>query len=416
MRLLVFAVLAACVARAADAPGPPDAPVAFPAGAPPPAAAADSGELVALGELLFFDETISAEGNQSCADCHGRDAGWTGPDRALNQGGAVYKGSVAPRYGNRKPTTVAYAGWSPVLHIEARAGFKGGNFWDGRATGEQFGDPSIDQAQGPPLNPLEQALPDAAAVMERVCAAPYADRFRAAWGEAACDDADAGFEAFARTIALFEASDRVSPFSSKFDAVRAGRATFTRKEARGLGLFRGKANCTSCHVMEATDTATPALFTDFTYDNIGLPRNPANPFYGQTEFNPDGEAWIDPGLGGFLATRPEWADRAEAYRGKHKVPTLRNVAERPSPDFVKAFGHNGYFKSLEEVVHFYNTRDALPQCMSGSPGEKRTCWPASEVPDTVNKEVGALGLTLPEERAIVAFLGTLTDGWEAGTP
>ena len=65
----------------------------------------------------------------------------------------------------------------------------------------------------------------------------------------------------------------------------------------------------------------------------------------------------------------------KSFLGKYKTTTLRNVDERPRADFVKAYMHNGYLKSLKEIVHFYNTRDALPKCKSGDPGEKITCWP-----------------------------------------
>ncbi len=397
MRLLVLLPLAGCVAQATAASTP------------------DIPAMQEIGRILFFDDTISAEGNQSCATCHGEAVGWTGPDEALNKSGAVYKGSIPGRFGNRKPTTVAYAGWSPVLHLE-NGEFVGGNFWDGRATGELFGNPAVDQAQGPPLNPLEQALPDAAAVMERVCAAPYAGRFRELWGEEVCADPDAGFEAFARSIAAFEGGPEVSPFSSKYDAVLEGRATLRPNEQRGLDLFVGKAGCDECHSLRGARHGDPPLFTDFTYENIGAPRNPSNPFYAQVTFNPDGPGWIDEGLGGFLRTRPEWSDQVEANVGRHRVPTLRNVDARPTRGFVKAFGHNGYFKSLEEMVHFYNTRDALPRCASADdPGEKTTCWPAPEVEANLSTEVGNLGLTPREERAIVAFLRTLTDGWTGGT-
>ena len=143
------------------------------------------------------------------------------------------------------------------------------------------------------------------------------------------------------------------------------------------------------------------LFTDFTYDNLGVPKNPQNPFYNEPDWNPAGANWVDPGLGGFLKGAgydetvwgPEW--------GKHKVPTLRNVDLRPSHKFVKAYGHNGYFKSLEEIVHFYNTRDV-----------RRAGWPAPEVAANINTtEVGNLGLNKGEELAIVAFLKTLSDGY-----
>ena len=122
-----------------------------------------------------------------------------------------------------------------------------------------------------------------------------------------------------------------------------------------------------------------------------------------TPINPDGAAWIDPGLGGFLKTleetQPKWAKLAEENMGKHKVPTLRNVAKSPGDGFPKAYLHNGVFKSLKEVVHFYNTRDIED-------------WPPPEVPENVNTdELGNLGLTDAEEDAIVAFLKTLSDGY-----
>ncbi len=162
------------------------------------------------------------------------------------------------------------------------------------------------------------------------------------------------------------------------------------------------------------EDGTPPLFTDFSYDNLGLPKNPSNPTYRMPpELNPDGAAWVDPGLGGFLAKVPRFARHAAANLGKHKVPTLRNVDKRPRADFVKAFGHNGVFKSLKEIVHFYNTRDVLPACASladAKPAEN--CWPQPEVAANLNREeLGNLGLSEAEEWAIVAFLQTLSDGW-----
>ena len=105
------------------------------------------------------------------------------------------------------------------------------------------------------------------------------------------------------------------------------------------------------------------MFTDFTYDNLGVPKNPMNPFYTMPLWiNPDGAAWIDYGLGAFLAGAGYGPEVYEPELGKQKVPTLRNVAKRPTKSFVKAYGHNGYFKSLQSIVHFYNTRDVLPAC------------------------------------------------------
>ena len=118
-------------------------------------------------------------------------------------------------------------------------------------------------------------------------------------------------------------------------------------------------------------------------------------------------------LSGQLNPDAEWIKLAPKFAGKFQVPTLRNVDMRPRPDFVKSYMHNGYFKSLKEVVHFYNTRDVLPRCEAGSPGEKVTCWPAPEDPSNLNKrQLGKLGLTDPQEEAVVAFLKTLTDGYK----
>jgi cytochrome c peroxidase len=108
---------------------------------------------------------------------------------------------------------------------------------------------------------------------------------------------------------------------------------------------------------------------------------------------------------------PDWVVLAPQFDGKFRVPTLRNVDLRPYPGFVKAYMHNGYLKSLKEVVHFYNTRDKFPHCPQGSPGEKVTCWPDPEVLTNMDMTVGNLGLTDEEENELVAFMQTLTDGY-----
>jgi cytochrome c peroxidase len=284
-------------------------------------------------------------------------------------------------------------------------------FWDGRATGWTLGDPLAEQAQGPFLNPLEQALSDAGTVVDRVCKSKYSKLFKDVCGDDICNDVPAAYECIARSIAAYERSAEVSQFSSKFDAYLAGTATLTEQEAFGLELFEGdKAKCSACHI----SVGEKPLFTDFTYDNLGVPRNPQNPFYFDLEWNPAGLLWVDTGLGGFLksASLPY-----ESEWGKQKVPTLRNVDKRPGPGFVKAYGHNGYFKSLKGIVNFYNTRDVKPECPDPFTTEKdamkQGCWPVAEVVDNVNTdELGDLGLTPEEEDAIVAFLKTLSDGFK----
>lgn len=372
-----------------------------------------------LGKLIFFDETLSINENQSCAACHKPDAGWVGPDSAINAGGSVYEGSIAGRFGDRKPPSAAYATQSPILHyvIEKKEPlFIGGNFWDGRATGELLGNPAADQALGPFLNPVEQALEEPADVVNKVCEGLYADQFTEIWGEEACDpdNVEMAYGYIGLSIAAYEASPEVNAFTSKYDYTFQGRAKLTKEEQRGYALFRGKGQCHACH----TSNGQEALFTDYTYDNLGVPRNSENPVYQER-----GYEWIDEGLGAFLATRPDYAQFAEDNVGKHKVPTLRNVglgsceADPYDPDcIVKAYGHNGYFKSLYGIVHFYNTRDILPTCPDPFTLEAdalaMNCWPEPEVMTNVNTdELGDLGLTLEEEQALVAFLLTLSDGY-----
>lgn len=296
---------------------------------------------------------------------------------------------------------------SPILHVDKKGLFTGGNFWDGRATGETLGSPAAEQAKGPFLNPMEQALPNAETLVDLVCGSDkYGDLFREVWGTEACSgNYELDYNNIGYSIAAYEASPEVNAFTSKYDYSLPGKSKLSQEERRGLALFQGKGKCVRCH---ASDGRSP-LFTDFTYDNLGIPKNPENPFY---VTHPD---YIDLGLGGFLTTRPDYASYAEANMGKHKVPTLRNVDLRPFPGFTKAYGHNGYFKSLEGIVHFYNTRDVKSVC----PGEYTEaealaahCWPAPEVEQNVNTiELGNLGLKPAEEAAIVAFLKTLSDGY-----
>jgi len=356
-----------------------------------------------LGKFLFFDTNLSTPPGQSCAACHGPDVGFTGPDSAINAGSSVYAGAVQTRFGNRKPPSAAYGGESPVLYFDADEGlWIGGMFWDGRATGWMLGDPLAEQAQGPFLNPLEQNNPSAKFVVDRVAKSSYAGLFEQAWGLGSLNRKDVAstYERIARSIAAYERSVEVNPFSSKFDYYLKGQATLTAQEAAGLALFEGKAMCSACHISATGPGGKPPLFTDFTYDNIGVPKNPMNPFYyAPPSVNPDRGEWIDPGLGGFLKAAGYPPEVYEPEWGKHKVPTLRNVDKRPYPEFVKAFGHNGFFKSLEEIVSFYNTRDV-------------GMWPPPEVSMNVNTdELGDLGLTAEEEAALVAFMKTLTDGY-----
>ena len=358
-----------------------------------------------LGKFIFFDENLSVNGNQSCASCHAPAAGWVGPTAAINAHGAVYEGSVSGRFGDRKPPSAAYATQSPVLHMTKKGDFVGGNFWDGRATGEKLGNPAADQAQGPFLNPVEQALSAAGDVIDRICVSSYAALFRELFGDKMCDDSaftNMAYDSVGLAVAAYEASPEVNAFSSRHDYQARGRAQLTSSERKGFALFQGKGKCSKCHISSGRN----ALFTDYTYDNLGIPKNPENPVYSYNT------GFVDKGLGAFLASRPEYAMHAEANMGKHKVPTLRNV-DLGSSSAMKAYGHNGYFKSLKGIVNFYNTRDVKPAC-PGAYTEAQAlaagCWPQPEVQQNINTaELGNLGLSSEEEDDIVNFLKTLSD-------
>jgi cytochrome c peroxidase len=413
-------------------------------------------QVTLLGKLIFYDQELSVMRNESCAFCHMPEAGFTGPVSTLNQTTVAYPGSVRTRFSARKPQSHTYASFSPVLHYNpAQGDFVGGQFWDMRATGLRLDSALAEQAQGPPLDPVEMGLIDPACVVYRMSQRPYRSMAERLWGaqsfavrwpanaKEVCDrpgpapdveplplhlgDVDRGialatFDRIAEAIAAFEGSPEVSPFSAKYDYVIAGKAEFTPEEKAGYELFRSKAtHCNECH--RDGGPGEEPLFTDFTASNLGLPPNPALPFYKENardQFgytaNPDGTKYIDPGVGGFLAgpqnPNRQWAAMANSFLGKYKTPTLRNVDKRPRAEFVKAYMHNGYLKSLKEVVHFYNTRDALPRCKPGDRGEKVTCWPAPENPDTINrKQLGDLKLSAQQEDLLVAFLKTLTDGY-----
>jgi cytochrome c peroxidase len=362
-----------------------------------------------LGKAIFFDEALSLNGNQSCASCHGPAAGWTGPLSSFNAHGAVYEGSIPGAFGDRKPPSAAYATQSPIFHRDRTGLFVGGNFWDGRATGEKLGNPAADQAQGPFLNPKEQALSTPGDVVGKICGGAYRVDFISVCGAAACSasNVQAAYDCVGLSVAAYEASAEVNAFSSKFDYGGSGGSKPSKDEQRGHALFMGKAKCAKCHIASGRQP----LFTDYTFDNLGLPKNPENPVY---DYNP---AFVDPGLGGFLEQAGYPEEVYESEWGKHKVPTVRNVGKglEAEPPLVKAFGHNGYFKTLEGIVHFYNTRDIKAVCpgpYTEAQALAANCWPAPEVPENVNEaELGNLGLSADEEAAIVAFLKTLSDGY-----
>jgi cytochrome c peroxidase len=273
--------------------------------------------------------------------------------------------------------------------------------------------------------------------------------------------ADEVFNHWAQALSFFERSTNLSAFTSKFDAFLAGNYTMTSDEMAGYNLFKGKGNCNSCHLdgrstapaptaPGSTDTGVAAstrpLFTCFGYANLGLPLNPRDAFYYQTtpDFfgftgNPLGFGYRDLGLGTFLRSgfgswdnpNSTWTQFAPITDGQMQTMTARDVGltppqcpttEAPGPYFQKELFHNGYAKSLKQLVHFYNTRDVFPfpgvtsgHCPATTT-EKVNCWPEPEVPNNIDMTVGKLGLTDLEEDQIVTFLQTLTDGFTTPYP
>ena len=420
------------------------------AGKPTPTVSEGEALKEQLGKALYFDNISQPARSMSCATCHLPAAGWTGNIAGINLHGAVYRGAQPQRFGNRKPPSVAYAAFSPVFHFDGSK-FFGGVFWDGRATGLRLGSPVAEQALGPPLNPVEQNMPDRIAVCEHVAKSKYAGLFAQVWGPGSLDCSMGGilltYDRIGLSIGAYEASSEVNSFSSKFDDYWYACTATNSEEACGLaaddqsvldpqgilthqefdGLIEFGEYCAACHT--STESAgsrdgkrLPPLFTNNGFENIGVPKNPANPFYrmdkvylddGVTPINPLGAAWIDLGLGGFLARQdnPDWKALAAVNEGKHRVPTVRNVDARPGKGWPKAYMHNGVFKSLEEVVSFYNTRDV--------PG---AVWPEPEVNRNLNDElfeglpIGDFQMDAEAEAAVVAFLKTLSDRSVLGQP
>ena len=204
--------------------------------------------------------------------------------------------------------------------------------------------------------------------------------------------------------------EEVSPFTSKFDYVNKGQAVFTAAEQRGLEAFNdpNKGNCAACHISDSPDGGTtPALFTDFTYDNIGAPKNWESDWLSNPN-NPDGVNAVDRGLGATV--------NDTELDGAFKVSTLRNL-ELTAPYF-----HNGYFETIEQVVEFYATRDTKISCADPSinlplatvdEAMANNCWPEAEFGATMNvDELGDLPLDRGDINDISAFLRTLTDGYD----
>lgn len=326
-----------------------------------------------LGLLLFTDSTLSMPEGQSCASCHEIGRGFADPKHR-----AISEGAIKGRFAKRNSQTIAYSKFVPPLTFDTTEKvWIGGLFWDGRVNNLAA------QAAEPFVDMLEMAN-TRSGVVTAVRRSPYFGKLQAIYGKSM--DEDSIFHYITDALASYQSSTAVSPFSSKFDDYLAGHATLTADEMAGMELFNTKGLCSQCHPIDPDPRCGKVLLTDHTYDNLGIPRNEQNPFYNQApEHNAVGRDFIDLGLGEFLRDFNE--------DGKFRVPTLRNIA------LTAPYGHNGYFATLTDIIHFYNVRDT-----------DTAAYPDAEYPFTVNvDELGSLGLTADEERQIVEFLKTLTD-------
>jgi cytochrome c peroxidase len=362
-------------------------------------AATELSDQAALGELIFKDASLSASGRQACASCH-VESNAHSPDNALP---AQLGGPLLDQQGGRSAPSARYLAFNTDFFFDGEGTPTGGFFWDGRA-------PSLrGQAHEPFLNPLEMANADADAVVVKLERAPYAEQFKSVYGADIFMRPDDAFDRMALALQRYQLEDlEFHPFSSKFDEVLRGKAQLTAQEQRGLALFNSpaKGNCAACHPSAKAADGRHPLFTDFTYDNLGVPRN--------TELVQNADpAFYDLGL----CARPagDLASRADLC-GAFKVPSLRNVSLR------KVYFHNGLFKSLKTALTFYVQRDTHPDKWyplkpDGSvdkfndlPDPYKANVNTTEAP--YNRQLGDMpALSDAEIDDLIAFLQTLSDGY-----
>lgn len=387
-----------------------------PWGGDPPAAQARArtAAIVALGRRIFFDRTLSASGALSCADCHD-------PAHGFGPAGAVpvrMGGPALDRPGTRAVPGLTYGQFAGTFtehyHMSddegdesADQGPTGGRTWDGRVNRAR------EQAAIPLLADNEMANKDEAAVAARAAAASWAGELRRLFGAAVFADPHRAFAAIAEALEYYQDHPPdFSPFSSKYDAYLRHRARLTDQEARGLAAFEdpAKGNCARCHRSRPSLNGAPPLFTDAGYTAIGLPRNMAIPA------NAD-PAWFDLGLCG--PQRKDLADRPWLC-GMFKAPSLRNAALRQS------FYHNGVFRTLEDAIAFYATRDTNPErWFPVAPDGSVQIF--NDLPERYRANIdteppfgghpgGVPALSPADVADIAAFLRTLTDGYRPAAP
>ena len=352
----------------------------------------------ALGQKIFADISLSASGRQACTSCHSPDAG-----HAPSNGLAVQLGGALLNLaGARAAPGIKYGSTTTDFHFAADGTPTGGFFWDGRVASLQA------QAREPFLNPMEMANASPADLVDKLSRAAYADEFKRVFGADILTRPDDALARVALALQAYQLEDTdFRPFSSKYDEFLRGRAALSAQETRGLALFNNpsKGNCTGCHPSgKAADGGFP-LFTDFTYDNLGVPRNMA------IAKNAD-PAYFDLGL----CARADLAARSDLC-GAFKVPSLRNVALR------KTYFHNGRFTTLKDAVTFYVQRDTYPEKwyplnpdgtvnkFDDLPPQHHSNVNTTEVPYN-RRRVDAPALSDAEVDDVVTFLKTLSDGYK----
>lgn len=355
-----------------------------------PARSEDDAGLAKLGESLFFDINLSKNRTQACATCHAPDHAFT-DSRETAAGRATSLGDDGTSLGDRNAPTAAYASFAPAFGRNAKGRWSGGQFHDGR-------EPDLEgQAGGPPLNPLEMAMPSKSAVVRRLRENPdYVSRFQKLFGKDVFADDQRAYAAMTQAIAAFERTELFQPFDSKYDRALRGEYTFTDEEELGRVLFFSNqfTNCSKCHQLKPLGGAAGETFSNYEFHNIGVP---ANAELRAVNGVPTGH--VD---GGLLENAAVGGDPAQ--KGKFKTPTLRNVA------VTGPYMHNGVFKDLRTVILFYNKYNAKAARRQVNP-ETGKAWDPPEVDGTLSLEELKFGPALKDREidALVAFLKTLTD-------
>lgn len=349
----------------------------------------NKSKMADLGAALFFDVNLSQDRTQSCATCHDPARAFT-DWRDSGVSAAASLGGDLKSLGDRNAPTISYAALTPKFHINAEGEYEGGMFWDGREAD------LAGQAGGPPLNPIEMAFPNKAAVVERLLESQiYETAFKEIFGETIFNDIDMAYQAMTESIAAFEQTEFFYPFDSKYDRYLRGEYELTREEELGMTLFFSEqfTNCNQCHQLSTLPGSSGETFSNYTFHNIGVPVNKV-----LRAANGLGEDYIDQGL----LENPQISDALQA--GKFKVPTLRNVA------ITAPYMHNGVFNDLKTVLLFYNKFNARSSAAQINP-ETGEAWGEPEIAENISLEELESAPALDDRRinALIAFMRLLTD-------